>query len=220
MDLQNLNLNLYLIRHAAPLNKAGYWTSAQSPLDEKGKLQADLLGSKLKNVKFNKIITSPFIRTKQTAEILLNHLEYYVSPKVEPWLGEIDLGDYAGKSKGIIKSNLKGSSILQIEKAVAFEPLVARILSETNKFDFPGGESLHQFWNRVKTGFFTLLDEYRNNKEFTLGLVGHGGSFTVIQALLMNKSFEDSFHSTSAIEMGKFALLRIFNNRIIYLRLN
>ena len=217
MDFQDLNLNLYLIRHANPLNKAGYWTSPQSPLDEKGKLQAELLGTKLEKVKFHRIISSPFIRTKQTAEILLDHLEYDGSATIKAWLGEIDLGEFVGKSKEMIKNSLKDSPLFNLEKIIPFEPLVSRLLASTKEFMFPGGESLYQFWSRIEKGFHGLLNEYRNNEEYNVGLVGHGGSFTVIQALLQNKSLEDRSYALPAIEMGKYALLRIFKNRVIYL---
>ncbi|MHA2174829.1 MAG: histidine phosphatase family protein [Candidatus Hodarchaeales archaeon] len=205
MDFQNLNLNVYLIRHATPQNKPGHWTSFNSPLDEKGRKQSELLGKKLKNIEFHEIITSPYVRTVQTTEIMLNHINYDGSPRIEPWLGEINLGDMAGKPKNVVGKNLSLKTVLQMEKASNFEPLVARLLVTAKQFSFPNGESLRQFWNRVETGFLKLIDEYRNKKCYNIGLVGHGGSFTIIQAVL---------------QMGKYTQIRILGGRCIYLRQN
>ncbi|MHA1941262.1 MAG: histidine phosphatase family protein, partial [Candidatus Hodarchaeales archaeon] len=215
-----LNLNVYLIRHATPQNKPGYWTSFNSPLDEKGRKQSELLGKKLEKIEFHEIITSPYVRTIQTTEIMLNHINYDGSPRIEPWLGEINLGDMAGKPKNVVKENLLLKTILQMEKASRFEPLVARLLVTTKEFSFPDGESLREFWKRVETGFLKLIDEYRNKKYCNIGLVGHGGSFTIIQAVLQNNSFEDKFYTTSAIELGKYTQIRILGGRCIYLRQN
>src|SRR5438309_137666 len=70
-------MELYLIRHAEalPVGHDGIADDAQRPLSETGRAQCRSLAEALQRlkVKFDKVVTSPLLRAKQTAELLIEH---------------------------------------------------------------------------------------------------------------------------------------------------
>ena len=67
-------MNLYLIRHAIAVDAGspGYEDDSQRPLTEKGrrKMRSVAKGLRSLGVEFDLILSSPFVRTRETAEIL------------------------------------------------------------------------------------------------------------------------------------------------------
>lgn len=70
-------MDLYLIRHAdaLALGERGITEDADRPLSELGESQAQVIGQGLykRGILLDKLITSPFVRARQTAEIMLKH---------------------------------------------------------------------------------------------------------------------------------------------------
>ena len=68
-------MNLYLMRHAeaADLGAEGATSDADRPLTEKGQGQAQLMGRLLRrlDVKLELVLTSPFARARETADLLI-----------------------------------------------------------------------------------------------------------------------------------------------------
>ena len=68
-------MNLFLMRHAeaADLGAEGSTRDADRPLTEKGQRQARLMGRLLRrlDVKIELVLTSPFVRARETADLLL-----------------------------------------------------------------------------------------------------------------------------------------------------
>jgi probable phosphoglycerate mutase len=220
MKFDKLHLDLFLIRHAQPEKPANHWTSPSSPLSEKGIKQAQLTGEALKDQIFTELISSPFLRAKQTIEYIQQALEVKSTINQQPWLAEIDLGLWAGKDKNQIQQDPRYPSNFPRGSTVYQAPIVARLLITHKLFAFPGGESLPNFWDRVANGFKVFLDNYRDEKARTIGLVAHGGSFTVILSILMGKDFEDIFFPVIALQMGKYAHVRIYKGRVMILQVN
>ena len=220
MDLRNLNLDIFLIRHGQPLNPPNHWTSQSSSLSDQGMVEARTLAKELESQKFDKLISSPFLRTSETAEIIQKNLIRKIPLEIEEWLGEIDLGDWAGKDKREIKTDPKYPKFFLKDKAVFQEPLVARLMNTNKDFTFPGGESLETFWNRVQEGFSGLINDYRDKDHHTIGLVGHGGSFSVITSIMLAKTFSDSNFPIIGIKMAKYAHIRIFKERVVFVKVN
>lgn len=69
---------LYIIRHAKSSWKDESLNDFDRPLNKRGKSNAKLMGSKLKNKKVTPdiIISSPALRAKTTAEIIAKEVEY------------------------------------------------------------------------------------------------------------------------------------------------
>ena len=220
MDFQNLHLNLLLIRHAQPLNPPNHWTAPSSPLSDQGINQAKTLAQVLEKQSFDKIISSPFLRTVETAKYIQQRLIRKTPVIVQEWLAEIDLGIWAGKSKSQISSDPDYPKFFPKEKAVFQEPLVGRLMNTNKIFTFPGGESLESFWNRVQSGFLDLISECRDQNQQTIGLVGHGGSFSVITSILLGKTFTDNDFPIIAIKMANYVYIRIYKGRVIFTKLN
>jgi phosphohistidine phosphatase len=68
-------MDLYLIRHAdaLPVGQAGITADEDRPLSEEGKAQAKALAAALRRqgVQLDKVVTSPLLRARQTAEGML-----------------------------------------------------------------------------------------------------------------------------------------------------
>jgi broad specificity phosphatase PhoE len=217
MNFANVCLDLFLIRHAQPENPENHWTSPISPLSEEGIKQAKLTGQALKKQNFTELLVSPFLRAKQTAEYINKEFKNQVPLSEQQWLAEIDLGVWAGEDKSKIQIDPNYPPFFPKDK-IKGESLVARLLNTNKSFAFPEGESLQVFWNRVSNGFKGLLDGYRDGKERTLGLIGHGGSFTIIQSVLLGKTFGDDNFPVIAIQMGNFIHLRIYKGRMVIIK--
>ncbi len=79
-------MNVYSVRHGqSEGNLKGLYQGPDVPLSQKGKEQAKTLAKRLKNIPIDVIYTSPFIRAKETAEIIAKELklpiEYWESLK-------------------------------------------------------------------------------------------------------------------------------------------
>jgi phosphohistidine phosphatase len=70
-------MDLFLIRHAdaAPLGEGGVQDDAERPLTEAGKAQCKVLSAALQRVgvRLDCVATSPLLRARQTAELLLEN---------------------------------------------------------------------------------------------------------------------------------------------------
>lgn len=70
-------MDLYLIRHAdaLALGERGVTEDAERPLSEQGESQARLLAGVLqkRGVTLERLVTSPFVRARQTADLIAQH---------------------------------------------------------------------------------------------------------------------------------------------------
>jgi len=179
------------------------------------------MGSKLAKIPFDTIITSPFTRAKETAEIIKQKSQTSVILKEEQWLSEIDLGKWAGLNKNIIIQECPANVINTIQKGyIRGGPLVARLLKSQRDFCFPKGEDLKTFWNRVSTGLFQVLDQYKGRLNKKIALVGHGGSFTITMLILLGYSFRDNNFPIFIFELGDTTIIRIRDEQIYFLHMN
>ena len=73
-------MRIYLIRHSNAVDPGtpGYEDDSQRPLTEKGRDKMNKIASALKklNVKPDLIVSSPYVRARQTAEILAKVMKY------------------------------------------------------------------------------------------------------------------------------------------------
>ena len=73
-------MKLYLVRHGSTgANEGGRRQSPQTPLSEEGKLQAQKAARWLADKKIEVILSSPWMRAKQTAEIIASKLGKQIS---------------------------------------------------------------------------------------------------------------------------------------------
>jgi len=103
------------------------------PLSDEGLAQAQKLATRLKDINFAAIYSSPLLRARQTAEAIAAH--HRIEIKMEPNLREIDYGDWEG---------------LMVADAIEKFPELEKLRrEEPMKFAAPSGEPMQQFAERV-----------------------------------------------------------------------
>jgi broad specificity phosphatase PhoE len=221
MDLSNVSIEIFLIRHGKPVIKANHWIKASTPLSQEGLGQAEKIALKLRKIQFDALITSPLTRAKQTAEVMEQRSQEIVDLQEEEWLSEIDLGDWAGSNKTtIIKSYPFLDNQVITGGYNSSGPLIARLLKSNKDFCFPSGECLISCWKRVSDGLLKTLDQFRGQKNKRVALIGHGGSFTIIMLTLLGYSFNDTQFPIFIFGMGDSTIIRIRKEQIFLLNMN
>lgn len=130
--------HLVLIRHGeSEWNAKGLWCGwIDIPLSNKGKQEAKLAASYIRDIKFDIAFTSDLIRASHTLEIIKQELNLLDLPTiVEPAFKERHYGIYAGKNKWEIKQKIGEEAFKRLRRGwdVAI----------------PEGESLKDVYGRV-----------------------------------------------------------------------
>lgn len=172
-------MKIYVIRHGeTDANKESVFQgSSDWPLNEDGKKLATITGQKMKGIKFDACYSSPLIRAKQTAEILLKESGNDVDIEYDNRLKEINAGVYEGKKIWVTKPN---------------KPEIPRILMLLFKYNpflcgkFKGGESVRQVCRRTQD----FLKEL-SKKDYENVLVSmHGCSMRAMLNMLYDNKFD------------------------------
>jgi broad specificity phosphatase PhoE len=154
---------LYFIRHGqTDQNKDNIFCTEEVLLNHTGVGQAKNLAHSMTGVDLDLVVTSPLVRARETAEIIIDELD--MSNKqliVDTLLREVELGVLTGKPS-------KGFS-------------TATIPSDTE-----GAETHKEVFNRAER----LLKKYKNTDQNTL-LVGHSGIYRFLKTLNDNLNRED-----------------------------
>ena len=126
-------MRIYIVRHGeTEANKNGYlqgWTDV--PLNENGRFIAELTGRGIKGIRFDHCFSSPLIRAKETAEILLRESGNSVSVSFDDRIKEMNFGCFEGMS-------VRDEQVAQFLK----DPVV--------DFKIPGGESIQEVMKRTQ----------------------------------------------------------------------
>lgn len=172
-------MNLIIIRHGKASHNLGsekQHTFAGSQIDndlsKEGIENAHFLASELKDVKIDKIFTSPLIRSKQTTKIIVDDLGKDIPVDEDKNLTEINIGDFAGHTEDEVKN-------LYPESAKAFYG------EEIENWDFPNGENYGQVSERIDRLIGKIKKEVKPNQ--TILLSGHG----MINRVLFYKLVKD-----------------------------
>lgn len=168
---------LLLIRHAeSSWNAVDRWQGhGDPPLSDRGVAQANALVTELAPEKIDIIVSSDLRRAAETAAILAEARG--LRPLLKPQLRELDIGDWAGLTRG------------QIECAAAD---VLRRFDDGDLDVRPGGgENLREIARRAQSIVSELVDTHPGRR---LAIVTHLG---VIRAL-----FGESFEFASGVGAG------------------
>ncbi|MDO4938797.1 MAG: histidine phosphatase family protein [Lachnospiraceae bacterium] len=121
-------MKIYIIRHGeTDANANGLmqgWSDGE--LNEFGIMLAEETGKKLKGIKFDAAYSSPLVRARKTAEIIIKETESNCPLYIDDRLKEINMGDYEGR-------NFKQERLSGVKEFLV-NPL------ETDLF--PGGETV------------------------------------------------------------------------------
>lgn len=126
-------MRIYIVRHGeTEANKQGYvqgWTDV--PLNENGRIIAELTGRGIKGIRFDHCFSSPLTRAKETAEILLRESGNSVPVSFDDRIKEMNFGSFEGIS-------VRDEQVAQFLK----DPVV--------DFKIPGGESIQEVMKRTQ----------------------------------------------------------------------
>jgi broad specificity phosphatase PhoE len=108
----NRRPRLYLVRHGeTDWNAADRLLSrTDEPLNARGRQQAETLAGELVGIRWERAITSPLIRARRTAEILLGARADAPPLVVDDRLREMDFGPYEGWSAAQLEADLMAAT--------------------------------------------------------------------------------------------------------------
>lgn len=95
---------MYITRHGqskANVDRVFAGGRVNSPLTDKGRLQAEELGEKVKDLGIDLIVSSPMDRAFETAKIVREVAGVEAEIKLEKGIEEFDVGELAGKPLGV-----------------------------------------------------------------------------------------------------------------------
>lgn len=113
------------------------------PLNDNGRQQAQKAAEFLKNVQLDFAVSSPMLRPKETAEIILQH-HSKIQLQLHADLQEINHGLWEGK--------------LEAEIEQAFSGELHQWRTAPAEVQMPQGENLQQVWQRSVTAWRSILD--------------------------------------------------------------
>ena len=146
-----------LVRHGqTDWNLEGrYQGQSDIPLNENGRIQAQMLAGKLKGAPFDAIYSSNLERAKQTADAIAAVLDLPV--KTDTRLCEINQGEWEGQFVDIIRNHY-----IELWRQRTTDPANVRP---------PGGETVREVAQRV----YAALDEIAHNyPDGSVLIVSHG----------------------------------------------
>lgn len=163
------NKNLFLVRHGeVDYNRQKIIVgNTDQPLNNIGRQQAEGTAEKVGGLGIDILVSSDLKRAKETAEIISKKIG--ISLITDSVFRERNYGSIEGKKKEGLKEiypqyiNKSGKLILENE--------------------FPGAESVDDFYNRVIEGIDNLLKRYPDKN---ILLVTHAGIFRVLYAYKHN----------------------------------
>ena len=154
-------ITVYIVRHGEAEGNAEGRIIGQSDhsLTERGERDAEILGERLRSVKFDKIYSSDLKRARDTANIISEMLDLPFAPESTEKLREIDPGECCGvKIMNFLKEYPASGNDID--------------------FCFPGGESYKEFYRRI-ADFLKLIKKEHANE--TVLIVAHEGVIKAIE---------------------------------------
>jgi phosphoserine phosphatase len=126
------------------------------PLNENGRAQSQQAAEFLKSVQIDLAVSSPMLRPKETAEIILQH-HPQVPLALRDDLREISHGLWEGKLEAEIEQDYPGE-LMRWHKTPA-------------EVQMPEGENLQQVWDRAIAAWQAIVADAATRPEFTTVLV-------------------------------------------------
>lgn len=187
--------HLVLIRHGeSEWNAKGLWCGwIDVPLSNKGKQEAKLAASYIRDIKFDIAFTSDLIRASHTLEIIKQELNLLDLPTiVEPAFKERHYGIYAGKNKWEIKEKIGDEAFKKLRRGW--------------DVSIPEGESLKDVYSRVIPKFQQYIIP-RIAKGHNVLFVAHGNSNRALMKHL--EQIPDDLISEVEIATGEVLIYKL-----------
>lgn len=179
----------FVMRHGQAENNALHlYSSDQSKnhLTTKGKTEVIKTAQKLRNKKITKIFCSPFLRTRETADIVADQIGFSKKQIIyDNRIRELEFGDFSGRPEIEYWDYIKNKEL----------EFTAKI---------PGGESYQEAKNRL--GEF-LYEIDKENKNEVILIISHGLAVEIIPSVIEGANKKQSFEIFNAQMHSKTASL-------------
>jgi probable phosphoglycerate mutase len=151
-------VRLLLIRHGeTEWNRLSRFQGVKDiPLNENGKKQGQKAAEFLKDIPLDFAVTSPLLRPKETAEIILQY-HSQISLDEQEDLAEISHGLWEGK--------------LETEIEAEFPGLLTQWKEKPETVQMPQGENLQQVWDRAVKCWQEIVNKYLDSQKNKTGIV-------------------------------------------------
>ena len=183
-------MELYIVRHGETnLNhlKILQGKSNVSLLNEAGEAQGRLIGSHLKETKFDAVYTSDLARAVRTAELICEENQFKFEIFQDERLRERDYGDFEGHTWEEVRKTLKTDA----QRSVVEAP--------------PNGESLFHVRNRVTSFIEDIKAKYKGDEKVLL--VTHHGTIMMLFVVLLELGLEH--HRNFKFDNGSLSVFHI-----------
>ena len=183
---------LYIVRHGeTDWNKMGkYQGITDVPLNENGLNQAKACGEALKDITFDRILSSDLSRALVTAETIRGDRTTPIT--VDKRLRELNFGDWEAMLFSDIEARWPG--------------LIDEMYLRPHLVKVPNGESFKDLQDRAWAGLEEFINE--NVEEETLLIACHGGTIRTLLCKLLDISISHCWN----FSQGNTAINRIFYN--------
>ena len=183
---------LYIVRHGeTEWNKIGrYQGITNVPLNENGIAQAKACGNALKDIHFDRILSSDLSRALVTAETIRGNRQLEI--KTDERLREINFGDW--------------EKLLYTEIEERWPGLIDQMYRRPDIVKVPNGESFQEVQDRAWSAVSDFLNE--NNEDETILITCHGGTIRTILCKLLDISISHCWN----FSQGNTAINRVFYN--------
>lgn len=183
---------LYIVRHGeTDWNKMGkYQGITDVPLNENGLNQAKACGEALKDITFDRILSSDLSRALVTAETIRGDRTTPIT--VDKRLRELNFGDW--------------EAMLFSDIEARWPDLIDEMYLRPHLVKVPNGESFKDLQDRAWAGLEEFLN--KNDEEETLLIACHGGTIRTLLCKLLDISISHCWN----FSQGNTAINRIFYN--------
>ncbi len=170
-----MNCRWFLVRHGQTAwnDEGRAQGQSDTPLNARGKAQAELTATRLAPLDFEAAYSSDLQRVAHTAEAIVRGRNLPFTTMKS--LREKAFGDW------------EGLTFEQVERNHPY--MFRRLFDEDVDFAPPGGESDNQLYTRMKSAAADLLSKHAES-EGNILVVGHGGSLRGLIASLMGMPAE------------------------------
>lgn len=191
-------MDLYLIRHGEseiPLDAI----QTDYPLSALGHEQAQRMAERFRDARIDRLITTPYQRTRQTARYLAQVAG--IEPVEEPGLGAIDPGEL-GRTPFSQRQQRFPEYYQNPSPLMDYRPF--------------GGEGPGEFAARVTTAFEEKVWRPYRDAQATVAIVCHGETINVILLYLLGLPFEGWLYFTIEHTAVTFVDVRLGRPRLRY----